>query len=280
MSNKPTLVFFGTDEFAATVLQKLHEANFDIKAVVTPPDEAAGRKKVLKASAVKLQAIRYKLPLLQPARLKDFDVPVADIGVVVVYGKILPRSVLGQFKHHVLNIHPSLLPKYRGPSPIKTAIANGDAETGVTIIELDSEMDHGPIVANVELRMTNDELHSEIREKLAQLGAELLINTIPNYIAGKITPTPQDHSQATHTKMLTKEDGKVDWSRSPQEIYNQFRAYHDWPGIWTEHKGKRVKIVNCKLVNGNLEITEIQPEGKNPMSMLDYINGYGSLTHS
>ncbi|MEK7616013.1 MAG: methionyl-tRNA formyltransferase [Patescibacteria group bacterium] len=267
------IVFFGTDDFAALVLQKLVEAGFDIKAVVTPPDERAGRKKELKASAVKLQAISYKLALLQPARLKDFEMPDCDLGVVVVYGKIIPGKLLKKPKHGFLNIHPSLLPKYRGPSPIKTAIYNGDETTGVTIIELDSEMDHGPIVGNIKYQITNNKLHTEIRDELANLGAELLLKIIPDYIAGKIKPVTQDHSKATHTKMLNREDGKIDWSRTPQEIYNQFRAYHDWPGLWFLHKGKRVKILEYKPN----EIITLQPEGRQPMSLKDFENGYGKI---
>ena len=284
MQNKPSIVFFGTDEFAVIVLEMLIEAGFDVVAVVTPPDEPAGKKKVLKPSPVKVAALSFKLSVLQPAKLKNFEMPICDLGVVVVYGKIIPGKLLKTPKHGFLNIHPSLLPKYRGPSPIKTAIANGDTETGVTIIELDSEMDHGPVVGNTKYQIPNDKLHIEIRDELAELGASLLINIIPDYIAGKIKAVPQDHSQATHTALLNREDGKVDLEKdSPESIYNKFRAYHDWPGLFTYQKSNlknqnlRVKILDCKLVNGNLEITEVQPEGKNPMSLKDFENGYGKL---
>lgn len=271
------IIFFGTDEFAVIVLERLIQAGFDIQTVVTPPDEVAGRKKILKASPVKLKAHDLGLPLFQPARLKDFEMPVCDLGIVVVYGKIIPQKTMAAAKYGFLNIHPSLLPKYRGPSPIRTAIFNGDTETGVTIIKLDSEMDHGPIMDHVTCNIDHDETHEQLREKLAKLGAELLIKAIPDYISGKIIPKPQDHSQATHTKMLTREDGKIDWQRSPQEIYNQFRAYGGWPGVWFTHKGKRVKIIDCKIENSKLEILTLQPEGGKPMSMKDFINGYGHI---
>lgn len=120
-------------------------------------------------------------------------------------------------------------------------------------------------------------MHEEVRDDLAKLGADLLIKTIPDYISGKITPKPQDHSQATHTKMLTREDGKIDWHRSPQEIYNQFRAYGGWPGVWFLHKNKRVKIIDCLLKDNKLVILQLQPEGGRPMVLKDFINGYGNL---
>ena len=280
MNRKHSIVFFGTDEFAVAVLRELAKADFEIVAVVTPPDEPAGRKKILRPSPVKIAAQEMSLPLYQPARLKEFEMPVCDLGVVVVYGKIIPRKLIDSAKFGFLNIHPSLLPKYRGPSPIKTAIFNGDTETGVTIIQLDSEMDHGPIVGNIQYQISNIKMHEEIRDELAKLGAELLIKVIPDYISGKITPKPQDHSKATHTKMLTREDGKIDWHRTPLEIYNQFRAYHDWPGIWFEHNGKRVKILECSLENATLKLSRLQPEGGNPMSMQDFLNGYGSIKYT
>lgn len=278
MQNKPSIVFFGTDEFAVIVLKMLIEGGFDVIAVVTLPDEASGKKKILRPSPIKLEATNLKLKTFQPSRLKDFEMPACDLGVVVVYGKIIPGKLLKTPKHGFLNIHPSLLPKYRGPSPIKTAIANGDNETGVTIIELDSEMDHGPIVSQSIYRIAQNVIHEELRDSLAEMGASLLIKIIPDYIAGKIKATPQDHSQATHTALLNREDGKVDLQKdSPELIYNKFRAYHDWPGIWFTHKEKRVKILNCKLTQDKLELITLQPESKNPMTLKDFENGYGSI---
>jgi len=206
--------------------------------------------------------------------------PKADLGIVVVYGKIIPKKMLAMPKYGFLNIHPSLLPKYRGPSPIKTAIANGDTETGVTIIELDSEMDHGPIIGHESCIIDHDERHEQLREKLANLGAELLIKTIPEYISGHIEAKPQDHTKATHTRMLNKEDGKISLNDDPQMIYNKFRAYHEWPGVWFMHKNIRVIVRDCKIENCKLKITLLQPEGKKPMNVLEYTNGYGRLPNS
>lgn len=214
--------------------------------------------------------------ITKPISSKKLDLPAADLGVVAVYGKILSQKILDHFPHGILNIHPSLLPKYRGPSPIRTAIANGDSETGVTIIKLNSEMDAGDIVANSKYQISNDKMHSAMRDDLAKLGAELLIKSIPEYVAGKIRLQPQDESQATFTKMLTRDDGKVDLEKDSGElIYNKFRAYEGWPGIWFLHKGKRVKILDYKPG----EIITLQPEGKKPMSFAAFINGYGPLVH-
>lgn len=238
MTQKTSIVFFGTDELAKIVLDALKKAGFQM--VEKPP---------------------------------------ADLGVVASYGKILSKKTLSQFPHGVLNIHPSLLPKYRGPSPIRTAIANGDEITGVTIIKLNNKMDEGDIVAQSEKLKVQNEMHSEIRDKLAKLGAKLLIKIIPDYLAGKIQLQEQDHSQATYTKLLTREDGKVDLSsfarsrEAGQMIYNKFRAYEGWPGIWFMHRGKRVKILEYRPG----EIITLQPEGRKPMSLKDFENGYGKL---
>ncbi len=246
--NSSRIVFFGTDEFARIVLKRVSDSFFVVKAIT------------------------------KPVSAKNLDLPPADLGVVAVYGRILPKRILEHFPHGILNIHPSLLPKYRGPSPIRTAIANGDTETGVTIIKLNEEMDAGPIVAQIKYQISNIKMHSEVRGDLAKLGADLLIKTIPDYIAGTITLQPQDESQATYTKLITRDDGKIDLEKdSPQIIYNKFRAYEGWPGIWMLHKNKRVKIIDCQLTDDKLELIQLQPEGKKPMSQKDFINGYGHL---
>lgn len=214
--------------------------------------------------------------VLDALKKAGFDVVPehGNLGIVASYGKILPRRVLEQFRYGVLNIHPSLLPKYRGPSPIRTAIANGDTETGVTIIKLNDKMDEGPIIAHVSCSIYQDEMHSELRDRLAEQGSALLIKTIPDYIAGHIEAQPQDHAQATYTKLLTRDDGQVDLQKdSPEMIYNKFRAYEGWPEIWFVHKGKRVKIL--QYMPG--QIITLQPEGRKPMSLKDFENGYGKL---
>src|SRR3989344_2945448 len=286
MSINTPIVFFGTDEFAVIVLDALIKAGFDLQAVITTPDEPAGRKKELKPSPVKLAAISHKLKVLQPENLNDPESftalqlysSIAPLGVLTVYGKIIPKKVLDHFPKGILNIHPSLLPRYRGPSPIKTAILNGDAETGVTIMKLSEGMDEGPIISQNVYRVARNARHIELRNALAQLGSELLIKSIPDYLSGELIPRPQDSAQATYTKRFTKDDGRVDLqSDSSQAIYNKFRAFDDWPGVWFLHKGKRVKIIDCALIGGVLELLKLQPEGGKPMSLRDFINGYGKL---
>ena len=172
-----------------------------------------------------------------------------DICIVAAYGKIIPKDYLDVPKYGFLNIHPSLLPKYRGPSPCQYAILNGDKETGVTIMKLDEEMDHGGIVAVEKLKIKDLSLNSrELCEKLFQTGAELLVKIIPDYIEGKIEPTPQDHSQATYTKKLTFQDGKIDWSEPAEKIINKIRAFNPEPGAWTQLlNGKILKIINADI---------------------------------
>lgn len=250
MNRNIKIIFFGTDEFAKIVLDALKAAHFDVVQEVTSP-----------VSSKKLE-------------LKE-----ADLGVVAVYGKILTQKILDHFPHGVLNIHPSLLPKYRGPSPIRTAIANGDSQSGVTIIKLNSRMDEGDILASVPYQIPSHALHARVRDEMAALGVGLLLKCIPDWVEGKLPALPQNNKEATYTKLLTREDGKVDLGiDSAEMIYNKYRAFEGWPGIWTMHKGKRVKILNCRLIDGRLEILEVQPEGKKPMSMRDFTNGYGSLT--
>ncbi|MDP2629797.1 MAG: methionyl-tRNA formyltransferase [Candidatus Uhrbacteria bacterium] len=299
------IVFFGTDEFAAIVLERLIAEHAGVCAIVSTPDKPAGRNKTLRMSAVTVSAKKYGLPILQP---ETFDEHVreairtynADVGLLTVYGKILPQTVLELFPKGIVNIHPSLLPLYRGVSPIKTALLNGDRETGITIIVLDDKMDHGPILAQSKTDILPDEKLPNLRNRLALMGATVVRDMLPKYVAGNMLPVPQDHARATYTKLLTKEDGRIQWSKSRQEIYNQFRALYDWPGTWTEWRGKRIKILEIKpadvtpqntevndiffvldkhlyAICGNAEsfqITQLQVEGKNAVTGTAFIHGY------
>ncbi len=203
-----------------------------------------------------------------------------DLVIVASYGKIIPKEILEIPRYGCLNVHGSLLPKYRGPSPIQTAILNGDKETGVTIILMDEKIDHGPIISNSKFQIPNSKItYQELSQKLAQLGAKLLIQTIPKWIKGEIKPRSQDESKASCTKILKREDGKIDWSKPAQKIERQIRAFNPWPGAFTfiKHKGKvlRVKILKADISKEDkLIIKKIQPEGKKPMSFEEFKRGY------
>ena len=314
------LIFFGTSEFAVPALKKLVESGYDIAAVITQPDKPAGRKQELLLSPVKAFADKNNLPVYQPESLSIIDnrLPIrdSDIAIVASYGKIIPAQILELPKHGALNIHPSLLPKYRGPSPIQAAILNGDEEIGVTIIKLDEKIDHGDIVAQDRIENLESRIkYGKIHDKLAVIGAELLIKILPDYVAGKIKPRPQDHSKATYAKIITKDDARIDWRKSAEEIDRMIRAYSEWPVAWTMLEGKRLKIfqsspapnlphqgggissefppldgkgkggvimnanvrISVNTGSGQLELLSLQLEGGKKMSVKDFINGYPRL---
>ncbi len=253
-------IFFGTPEFAAIVLEKLITAGYVPAVVICNPDEPVGRKQIFTPPPIKKLIANSKWPIeiFQPAtkaelsaisyKLKAIE---PDLAIIAAYGKILPKEILEIPQYGFVNIHPSLLPKYRGASPIQYAILNGDEETGVTIMGVDEEMDHGPILANSRLPIADSDTYESLSKKLAILGAKLLIKTIPNHISGKIKPIPQDHSLATYTKIIKKEDGKIDWSKSAKEIERMTRAYYPWPGAWTVWNNKILKIFESEISEEN-----------------------------
>lgn len=207
-----------------------------------------------------------------------------DLVIVASYGKIIPKKILEIPKYGCLNIHPSLLPKYRGPSPIQTTILNGDKKTGVTIILMDEKIDHGPILSQQEQKIPSLKItYPELSQELAKLGAKLLIQTIPKWIKGEIKPKPQDESKATHTKILKREDGKIDWSKPDREIERQIRAFNPWPGSFTfiKHKNKtlRIKVLEANLKDNKLIVKKLQPEGKKPMTFEEFKRGYHGFNH-
>jgi len=245
-NNKVKIVFLGKGEFGTIILQGLIENKNE-------PVLVYDFKKIEK---------------LKP-----------DLIIVASYGKIIPRKILEIPKYGCLNVHPSLLPKYRGPSPIQTAILNNDKETGVTIILMDEKIDHGPILGQRELEFSIFNFQfSKLHNKLAELGVKLLIETIPKWINGKIKAKPQNHSKATYTKILKREDGKIDWSKPCREIERQIRAFNPWPGTFTfiKHKNKtlRVKILEANVKDNKLIIKKLQPEGKKPMTFEEFQRGY------
>lgn len=292
------IIFFGTQEFGKGILEALiKSSDFEIVAVFTQPDRPVGRKQEIQKSPVKILAEDHNLKILQPESLKNYEIPNlgADLNIVCQYGLIIPQTVLDSAKHGSINIHTSLLPKYRGASPIQSAIINGEKETGVTIMLMDSKMDHGPILAQEKLTIAPNDNYLTLSDKMLPVACELLLKTIREYLAGDIAPQEQNHEQATLCKMFTREDGQIDFNKSAVEIYNQFRGLNPWPGVFTFYDNKRVKLLNIKPVEKNiepgkfvvengrlfigctegaLEIFELQIEGKKSMNAKAFINGY------
>jgi methionyl-tRNA formyltransferase len=233
------LVFMGTPPLAATVLQALlNEEQFQIIAVVTQPDQPKGRELKLQPSAVKELALKSNLPVLQPERAKDAPfieqvrALAPDLIVVAAFGQILPQALLDVPKFGCLNVHTSLLPKYRGAAPIQWAILNGDTETGVTIMKMDAGLDTGDIVSEERTPIAPEDNAQTLHDRLAEIGGSLLVRTIPNYVAGGITPHPQPEG-ATYARKIKKEDGRLDWTQPARVLWNRVRGLTPWPGTFT-----------------------------------------------
>ena len=272
MTNKSRIVFFGTPNFSAVILQALIDHHLTPAAIVTVPDQSP------ESSTITQIASKHSIPVLKPTKLKDpaFVASLSAVGctliVVAAYGKIIPQTILDIPKYGSLNVHPSLLPKYRGATPMQAAILAGERQTGVTIILMDQEMDHGDIIAQTGAPIALDETYQSLSEKMAKAGADLLIQTIPKHILS-LTPQPQDHSQATYTKPLTREDGFIDLNNPPDPAHfeRMVRAYYPWPGVYTrlrqglDGQAKLIKFLPMKM---------IQLEGKQPMSVKAFLNGY------
>jgi methionyl-tRNA formyltransferase len=266
------IIFFGTPSFVIPVLESL-VSSFEVIGVVTAPDSIQGRKKVLTPSPVKQFALEQNIPVLQPHELKTEE---ADLYVVAAYGKIIPQSILDIPKNGALNIHPSLLPKYRGPSPIQTALLHGNEKTGVSIIKMDAKMDHGPIVSQWETAISPNDTFESLHNSLFQDAADRLPAIISDFINGKITPIQQDEAGVSFCKMITRESGYFDSTNppSPEELDKMIRAYYPWPTAWTKVRIKNNEERIMKLLPGK----RVQMEGKNVMEMKDFLNGYPELT--
>jgi methionyl-tRNA formyltransferase len=269
-NSKLEIIFIGTSEFGAIVLEELCKSKHKPILVVTVQDKPVGRKQLLMPSPVKAIAQKRKIPVIQPKKIVNCKLKIEncrpDLIIIAAYGQIIPRKILDIPRYGCLNVHPSLLPKYRGPSPIQYAILNGDQETGVTIILVDEKMDHGPILAmpDVKCQMSNA-TYKELEKELANLGAKLLLETIPKWTKGKIRPEPQDESKATYTKILKKEDGKIDWKKSAKELERQVRAFNPWPGsyaFWQTPKGMSVRIKILKVRIFIFPLSKTYPIGK------------------
>ena len=273
------LVFLGTGAFAAPILEAIKtKTDWQVLGVLGKKDS---QKKALKKSP--------------------------DIIITADYGRIIPAEVFNAPPLKTVNVHPSLLPEYRGPSPIQRALLEGRTETGVTLMLIDEELDHGPIISQEEVTVAPNDIYTTLETKLAKIGAEMIIRDIPQYVSGKLEPVTQDHSKATFTKLIKKEDGNIDWNSPAQHIYNRWRAFIRWPGIFSFWKGRRFNLIEIRteerefggkigILNaqngrlfvkcgeglpagqaGAVEVLRIQPEGKRPMSAGEFINGYRSV---
>jgi methionyl-tRNA formyltransferase len=297
------LVFCGTPRFAVPTLEKLESAGFRISLVVTQPDRPKGRGLELVASPVKQSALNLKLPITQPDRIKTNDefraqltALAPDAIIVVGYGRIIPQWMLDLPPLGNLNLHASLLPKYRGAAPIQWAIARGETETGVTTMRIDAGLDTGDILLQGRLPINPADTADTLALPLANLGADLMVETLHGLQAGSVQPLPQDNSQATLAPILKKEDGIVDFSRPAADILNRIRGFQPWPGASTKFRGKNIQILKAgptaeilppaelreeagRLLvgcgnNSSLELLEVQLEGKKRSAALDFIHGY------
>jgi methionyl-tRNA formyltransferase len=268
------IIFMGTAELSCASLERLaKDENFSVIAGVTQPDKPKGRELQLQSSPVKTLAQKLDLPVLQPHRARD-EKFVSELGelkpdliVVVAYGQILPQSILDLPKFGCLNIHTSLLPKYRGASPIQSAILNGEMETGVTIMKMDAGLDTGPILSSRRTPILPADDSQTLHDRLAQLGAELLVETIPDYVAGKISPQSQPTEGFSYAAKIKKEDGQIDWKKSALAIWNRLRAFTPWPGAFTffpaQSKPQRLKIWKAEIVERSGSAGEILSADKN-----------------
>lgn len=316
---KKRVVYFGSSHHSLPTLEALNSnADYELVAVVSQPDKPMGRKQVITPTPVSQWANEHGIELLTPKSWKKIDESIGenvnvrrlkelkpDFAVLTYYGRILPQSVIDVFPKGIVNIHPSLLPKYRGPTPGNMVIMNGDMVSGVSIMLLAQEQDAGPVLAQKEFEVSPMEIPETYYEKGFRIGTEVLMEVLPKYLSGELTPYKQDHNQATHTPLLSRDDGKIDWSWSVEALERKVRAFTPWPGTWTEvwedHEGKlhfpqemrekiglkseskdeldwngvtkkRFKIISAFMQDGMLALDDVQIEG-------DVVKKFSELTY-
>lgn len=275
MQQTNKFAYFGTPKVASDTLEILIERGFEPALVVTSPDAPRGRGLALTPSPVKQLAKELGIPMLTPEKL-DADAVAAisayecDAAVVVAYGKIFPKALIDTFPLGMLNVHYSLLPKYRGATPLEAALLAGERETGVTVQKVVEELDAGDIIAQEVVRIAPTETARELRARLIELGATLLADTLPAFLSGAITPIPQDASLASRTRKLRKEDGLLSLDASAETNWNTYRAYADTIGTYFLKKDKRVKITGAEFAKGEFRVLRVIPEGKREISFADF----------
>lgn len=297
------IIFMGTPDFAVPAVQKLIE-NYNVIAVFTAPDRPSGRGRQIKLSPIKELALKNNIPIFQPVRIKHqkwIDIIKRlspDLAIVAAFGQIIPQSILDIPPHGFINIHASLLPRHRGASPIHYSLLSGDSETGITIMQMDAGMDTGAILSQESIDINLSDNLTTLHDKLSTLGADLLLKTLPGFLAGQIKPQSQDNSKATYTKILTKQDGQIDWSKNDQEILNQIRAFNPWPGAFSYLGDQIFKIIQAqssaqKLPSGKIifqenmiyigtstqaiQVDTLQLAGGKPLSSRDFISGHQQI---
>lgn len=305
---KERIVFMGTASFSLAVLQMLLENQYHVVGVVTQPDRYVGRKKVLTMPDVKVEALKYDIPVIQPVRIKEDYQAILDLQpdliITAAYGQIIPQALLDAPRLGCVNVHASLLPLYRGGAPVHQAIIDGQDKTGVTIMYMVKKMDAGDIISQKETPILQDDTVGILYDRLSDLGAKLLKETLPDILKGTNQRIPQDESLVTYAPTLSREDERIDWNLSAKQVYNKVRGTNPWPGSYTTYQGKTVKIwagqvhqcenamkhhahqdngtivkifkdaIGVKVNDGVYLITELQIEGKKRMSVKDYLNGH------
>lgn len=296
MSSGPTnrIVFFGTEEFSTISLQALIDNGFNVAAVVTKPDSKKGRGQKLVPPTVKLIAEKHSIPVWQPNRLSEIIENIRQLqpvsGVLVSFGKIIPSSIIDLFSPGIINVHPSKLPAYRGPSPIESAILSGDSQTGVSIMQLSAKMDAGPIYSFVPFELNGTETQAELYISLGQAGASELVNVLPRIIDGTLQATPQDESAASYCQLIQKADGIINWTQPAAKIERQIRAFKSWPGSRTTISGTEIIITKAHVSNSagdpkrelsfecgdkkHLVIDTLKPVGKKEMPVQAFLAGH------
>ena len=294
----------GTPAFSVPVLDGLIAAGYEVVAVVTQPDRAVGRKKEIKMTPVKAAAQKHSLPVYQPEKISGSDEMAdlmqlgADVIVTAAFGQFLPEKLLNSVAHAV-NVHASLLPKYRGGAPVHYAIINGDKQAGVTIMEMVKQMDAGDMISQKAIPITDTDDVGTMFEKLSIVGRDLLLATLPDYLLGKLHPTPQDEKLVTFSPNITSEEEKIDWSGSARDVFNQVRGMTPWPVAHTTWQGARFKLHAVRVAEGSgkpgqvidktkkslviatrdgaVSLITVQPAGKPKMPIQDFLNGLGKM---
>ncbi len=299
------LVFCGTPQFAVPTLEAVIAASHQVALVLTQPDRHVGRDQQLQAPPVKQAALAHRIPVLQPEKIKDnpklraeLEGIVPDAILVVAYGRIIPQWMLDLPRFGNINLHGSLLPKYRGAAPIQWAVANGETVTGVTTMRLDAGLDTGPMLLAQAVPIGEEETAVDVYENLAEVGAPLMVETLRRLEAGDLFPEPQNDALATYAPILTRDDGRIDFNRTAREIHNRWRGFQPWPGAFTTLQGKKLivhrmhpveqhTLADCGTIRveadtifaacgsfTTLAIDEVQPEGKRRMSAAEFLRGY------